>query len=67
MKKIYKIPFVYTAILTIEVETDSLERAMELAIEEFEKIPDDNYLEDSHYIDRDSLLEEYTDEYINLK
>lgn len=62
MKK-YKIPITWQSIEIFHVEAESLEDAIKEALENFFKIPDGKYLEDSFDIDHEGLEEEYKEEY----
>lgn len=61
MLKSYDIPVIWQSMQTFTVEAETLQDAVKQALEQFMKIPDDNYLTDS--FDVDTIVEEnYPDE-----
>ena len=64
--KTYKIPITWESYKRIEVEADSLQSAIYLALKQFLSEPDDLYLEDSFQIDN-ILEDEYPNEKYNLQ
>jgi len=62
MKKLYKIPVVWTMMGYIDVEAESLKEACEDVMRtdepEHEMLPEGNYLDDSFGIDREGLPEQ---------
>lgn len=64
--KTYKIPIRWESYKKIEVEAESLQSAIYLALKQFLSEPDDLYLEDSFEVD-DVLEDEYPEEIYNLK
>ena len=47
--------------MTLDIEADTLENAIELALKEFFAIPDENYLQDSFEID-EIVIDNYPNE-----
>lgn len=66
MSKIYQIPITWEAIRTYNVEAESLQQAVEKALDQFLREPDDEYLCDSFRID-EIIEENYPDEEYNEK
>lgn len=64
--KTYKIPIRWESYKRIEIEAESLQSAIYLALKQFLSEPDDLYLEDSFEVD-DVLEDEYPEEIYNLK
>jgi hypothetical protein len=63
--KTYNIPILWQSYKRYPVEAENLEQAVEIALRQFFKEPDDNYLEDSFEID-DLLGDDYPDEDFDL-
>lgn len=61
MSKTYKIPIIWQSIKTYEVEGENLEDAVTIALRQFLKEPDEQYLEDSFEID-EIVRDDYPDE-----
>ena len=51
--KQYSIPIIWESYKRYNVEAENLQEAVKLALREFLKEPDDNYLDDSFSIDHD--------------
>ena len=64
MEKKYEIPITWQSYKTYNVKADTLQKAVEIALEQFFKEPDDNYIEDSFEID-EILKDNYPDETVN--
>ena len=62
----YTIPIQWVSIKDFDVEADNLQEALQLALDNFMSIPDDNYLEDSVSFDEIGIKERYPDENFNL-
>lgn len=58
--KTYKIPVVWQMYGVVRVEADSLEQAMELALEA--KLPDGDYIEGSFELDNEEIIKEMNNE-----
>lgn len=59
--KQYKIPLIYSSVMTFDVEAENLEDAITIAMKKFMEIPDSYYLEDS--VEVDSIVDEYDENY----
>ena len=63
--KTYEIPITYSSLHIVNVEAESLQDAVNIAVKEFLAIPDDKYMDDS--ITLDDILEDwYPDEDYDL-
>lgn len=62
----YTIPIQWVSIKDFDVEANNLQEALQLALDNFMSIPDDNYLEDSVSFDEIGIKERYPDENFNL-
>ena len=63
--KTYEIPITYSSLHLVNVEAESLQDAVNIAVKEFLAIPDDKYINDSIALD-DILEDWYPDEDYNL-
>lgn len=59
--KEYSIPIVWESYKRYNVEAENLQEAVTKALKEFLKEPDDNYIDDSFFID-DMIAEDYKEE-----
>lgn len=62
----YTIPIQWVSIKDFDVEANNLQEALQLALDNFMSIPDNNYLEDSVSFDEIGIIERYPDENFNL-
>lgn len=62
----YTIPIQWVSIKDFDVEANNLQEALQLALDNFMSIPDNNYLEDSVSFDEIGIKERYPDENFNL-
>ena len=65
MSKKYSIPIVWESYKRYEVEAESLQSAVYLALKQFLAEPDDLYIDDSFEID-EIVKEEYPDEELDM-
>lgn len=60
--KTYNIPIVWESYKRYEVEAENLQEAVTKAVKQFLKEPDQNYIEDSFFID-EIVYEEYNEDF----
>lgn len=65
--KVYQIPIVYQSVITMTVEAEDLDKAVNKALNNFFAIPDENYIQDSFEIDKNYIEDYYPDESYEIK
>lgn len=65
MSKTYKIPITWQSFQEFEVEAETLEKAILIALKKFMSINDDNYIDDSWEIDG-IIYDNYPNEKFNI-